>query len=118
MRLALKSYLAVFFRKPFAKAFIDEKQALHASYYSMFCVLLSSVNGCIGLWFNAIKPMKCVASFAKPAYFSYMWQFPSYLAICIASGKMYSDDSVKKSKSRETSVLPHLKTKSICELTT
>ena len=84
----------------------------------MFCVLLSSVNGCIGLWFNA-KPVKCVASFAKPAYFSlYMWQFPSYLAICIASGKMYSDDSVKKNKSRETSVLPHLKTKSVCELAT
>ena len=117
MRLALKSYLAVFFRKPFAKAFIDEKQALHAS-YSMFSVLLSSVNGCIGLWFHA-KPMKCVASFARPAYFSlYMWQFPSCLAICIASGKMYSDDSVKQSKSLETSVLPHLKTKSTCELTT
>ena len=117
MRLALKAYLAGFFCKPFTKAFIDEKQALHAS-YSMFSVLLSSLNGCVGLWFHA-KPIKCVASFAKPAYFSsYMWQVPSYLAICIASRKMYSDDSVKKSKSRETSVLPHLKTKSICELAT
>ena len=43
------------------------------------------------------KPMKCIASFVKLAYFSsYIWQFPSYFAICIASGNMYSNDSVYK----------------------